>query len=332
MNLRPTLILAALVASLVAVLMPAFSKASSSNKNGRIAFAADNVHGSAQVFTVNPDGTRLRQVTHDPLTFGTDGLSWSPDGRDLLFVVWHGGNGDKIHKSRADGSGASAISPPCEGECLGDDDPAYSPDGKKIAFERALGPFLNYHASVVAIFTMDADGNHLAQLTQTSTPTSSDDHAPDWSPDGTKIAFVRDNTTATPHSKGAIEVMNADGSNVQRLTPFRIDAADPHWSPNGKQILFNTHGHAAQGKSANLFTMHANGTHRAPLTHYAGGTLQAFADDWSPDGRQIVFHRLAFSGTNTERDHFYILDLRTMHIRRLTRARIRGYARAAWGK
>jgi Tol biopolymer transport system component len=329
MNRRRTLILAA---ALAAVLFPALSHASSSGKNGRIAFSAATAQGLAQVFTVNPDGTRLRQITHGPLTAAQNGLSWSPDGRGLLFTVFEGGGGDQTFKSRADGRGATDISPSCKGNCLGDDNPVYSPHGKKIAFERAFGPIVNDHASVVAIFTMKVDGSHLTQLTQTSTPTTSEDHAADWSPDGTKIAFVRDNTTATPHNEGAIEVMNADGSNVRRLTPFRIDAADPHWSPNGKQILFNTYANATPGNSANLFTMRANGTHRAALTHYTGGTIQAFADGWSPNGRQILFHRVTFSGTDTQRGHFYILDLRSKHIRRLTHARITGDARAAWGR
>jgi Tol biopolymer transport system component len=126
--------------------------------------------------------------------------------------------------------------------------------------------------------------------------------------------------------------MNADGSNLRRLTPFRIDAAGPHWSPNGKRILFNTYSDPTSGKSANLFTMRADGTHRVALTHYAGGTLQAFTDGWSPDGSQVVFRRLAYSGTHTEVGGFYILSIGSKHIRRLTPVRIRYDALASWGK
>ena len=117
---------------------------------------------------------------------------------------------DRIVKARADGSGAAVVSPPCTGACLSDDDPTYSPDGKKIAFERAFGPVVNQNPARVAIFTMNADGNHLTQLTQKSTSTA--DSQPQWSPDGTKIAFVRTNTTAEPKNKGAIEIMTADGT------------------------------------------------------------------------------------------------------------------------
>jgi Tol biopolymer transport system component len=185
---------------------------------------------------------------------------------------------------------------------------------------------------------MNADGGNLTQVTQKSTSTA--DSQPQWSPDGTKIAFVRSNTTVKPRNKGAIEIMNADGSNIRRITPFAIDATDHHWSPNGKRILFSSYAHPVQFKSANLFTMSADGKDRVALTHYAGGTLQAFADGWSPSGTQVVFHRMAFSGSNTEVGGFYILNLglkhifhnaRSRHIRRLTPVRLRYDARAAWG-
>jgi len=298
-------------------------------KNGEIALSA-RVHGISQVFTVNPDGTRLRKVTHSASPAGERGLAWSPGGRSLLYVV--STDIDRIFKSRADGSGATVISPSCTGTCLGDDDPVYSPDGKKIAFERAFGPVVNDTAALVAIFSMNADGSQLTQLTNKTTPTSAEDHQPSWSPDGRKIAFVHTNTTATPRNKGAIEVMNADGSNVRRLTAFAIDATDPHWSADGKRLLFNTYKEPTRGQSANLFTMRADGTHRVKLTRYTGGAVQAFADGWSPDGTQIVFRRLTYSGSNSEVGGYYVLNMRTKHIRRLAHVRIRDDALSAWGR
>jgi Tol biopolymer transport system component len=335
MNQRLTLGLATFFGLLVAVVLPALSHATASGRNGEIAFTR-RVHTISQVFTVTPDGTRLRQVTHG-LPAGEHGLSWSPNGRGLLYTLGRIDGTDRIVKSLADGSSAAVVSPACTGACLSDDDPAYSPDGKTIAFERAFGPVVNENAASIAIFTMNADGSHLTQLTPKSTSTQ--DSQPQWSPDGTKIAFVRSNTTAKPKNEGAIEIMNADGSDIRRITPFRVDATNPHWSPNGKRLLFNTYAHPVQFKSANLFTMRADGKDRHPLTHYAGGTLQAFADGWSPDGTQIVFHRMAFSGSNTEVGGFYILNLslKTIvdnarkRIQRLTPVRLRYDVRAAWG-
>jgi Tol biopolymer transport system component len=337
MNGRLTLGLATFFGVLVAVILPALSHATASGRNGEIALTL-RFHTISQVFTVRPDGTRLRQVTHG-LPAGEHGLSWSPNGRGLLYTLSRIDGTDRIVKSLEDGSGAAVVSPACTGACLSDDDPTYSPNGKKIAFERAFGPAANQNPARVALFTMNADGSQLTELTGKSTATSTEDSQPQWSPDGTKIAFVRTNTTAKPRNKGAIEIMNADGSNVRRITPFGIDAFDPHWSPNGKRILFSSYAHPVQFKSANLFTMSADGKDRVAITHYTGGTLQAFADGWSPSGTEVVFRRMAFSGSHTEVGGFYILNLRlktivnanSNHIRRLTHVRLRYDARSAWG-
>jgi Tol biopolymer transport system component len=326
-----TLVLAAAAAS--GATLTGRSRATRSGEKGEIAFSA-LVHGISQVFTIRPDGTRLRQVTHEPSDTGKYGLTWSPNGSSLLYTV--NGNGkhgkDKIVKSAADGSGARVISPACTGHCLGADFPGYSPDGTKITFERAFGPIVNNNASVVAIFTMNTDGSHLTQLTQKTTPTSSEDHQPQWSPSGREIAFVRLNTRGKRYYESAIEVMNADGSNVRRLTPWSMRATDPRWSPNGQRILFNTYSEPVPLKSANLFTIRPDGTHSVQLTHYTGGTPQAFADAWSPDSTQILFERLNTS-RNGEVGGYYILNLRNKQIHRLTPIRIHDHdPRAAWGK
>ena len=337
--MRLPLGLASSFALLVAIVLPTLSRATTASRNGEIAFTR-RVHTISQVFTVRPDGTRLRQIRQSAhgLPAGEHGLSWSPDGRSLLYTIGLPNGRDRIAKSLADGSGATVFSPApgCTDACLSDDEPTYSPDGKKIVFARSFGQLVDNPAQV-AIFTMNADGSDLTELTQKSTAT--EDSQPQWSPDGTKIAFVRTNTTAKPRNKGAIEIMHAGGSNIRRLTPFSLDATYPRWSPNSKRLLFNTYAHPVQSKSANLFTMRADGTHRAALTHYAGGTLQAFADAWSPSGKQVLFHRMRFSGSNTEVGGFYILNLSlkhilnapSKHIRRLTQVRLRYDARAAWG-
>lgn len=299
-------------------------------KNGEIAFSAI-VHGIPQVFTVEPNGNGLRQVTRSVTGAGQNGISWSPDGSDLLYSVTGSDGIDRIVRSSIDGNTAVPISPPCIAPCLGDDDPVYSPNAKKIAFERAFGPVVNGDASVVAIFTMNADGSDPRQLTQHTLPTSSEDVEPRWSPNGMKIAFYRFNTTAAPRNKGAIEVMNADGSNLRRLTPYRLDAGNPRWSPNGILLLFNTYANAAQGRSANLFTMRTGGSHRVALTHFSGGSLQAFAADWSPDGKYILYARLVYSGTDTSTGAYYIVDNHGHHKRRLGSIRITADSRAAWG-
>jgi Tol biopolymer transport system component len=307
-----------LVLALAAVIAVSAAVGSSREMNGRIAFTR-----GGNISTVSPDGAGLRNVT---MTFkdcgcypsANNGISWSPSGRDLLFIGWFGGGGNQIVSSRADGSGATNLSAGCvhlAPNGCGDADPVYSPDGTSIAFAQVVG---TTHGNSFAIFTMNANGTDPTQLT---TPSGWNDRQPAWSPNGKEIAFVRTHKTS---NESAIEVMNADGSNIRRLTLFNLDAGDPHWSPNGKRILYSTHT-LSTGKPGNLYTMRPDGTDRVALTHYTKRSVRALAEAWSPDGTQILFNRIA--GRN---GHFYIMNLRARDTRELTVDRTRAYDRAAW--
>ena len=150
---------------------------------------------------------------------------------------------------------------------------------------------------------MDADGTNVKQLTQKTRPTSTEDHAATWSPDGRRLPFQRLNTTASPVGHSAIYVMSASGTDVHRITPISLDASNPRWSRDGTRILFNDVAEPVAGKDANLYTVRPDGSGLTKLTHYTGGTKQAFVDDWSPDGTKIVFH---FQDTGV--DDLYIVD------------------------
>ena len=255
--------------------------------NGKLAFVADAA-GKPQVFTIKPDGTGLTRLTNRPNGVVEYGLAWSPDASSLLIIL--GGSHDLIYKADTDGATLRRLSPRCAGNCLGDSSPTYSRSGAKIAFERAFGPETNDTAAAVAIFTMNADGSGLNQLTQKKKPTSTEDHGASWSPDGKRIAFQRYNTTAQPAAKSAIYLMNADGTHLRRLTPRSIDASIPRWSRDGTRIAFNDYAEDVPNKSANVYSIRPDGTNLRKVTHYTGGTKRAFVNDWSPDGRQIVYH------------------------------------------
>lgn len=85
--------------------------------------------------------------------------------------------------------------------------------------------------------------------------------------------------------------MNADGSNVRRLTNFKNDEAfQPAWSPNGNQIVFEKTGATSLGPE--LYVMDANGNNLRPLKRRKEGPIEVLIGgnpDWSPDGSRIAY-------------------------------------------
>ncbi len=309
---------ATLISMLVLATAATTDGLSASRSSGRIAFVADT-GGTAQVFTVDPDGTHVSRVTNEPQGAGDLGLAWSADGSQLYFVV--STDRDLVFRSDVHGGHETRVSIGCTGLCLGDDHPAISRSGAKIAFQRAIGPVVDDNAAVVAIDTMNIDGTGLKQLTQKKRPTSTEDDTPSWSPDGRRIAFRRYDKAK---QIGAVYVMNADGSHVRRVTPTALDAGQPKWSRDGTKILFND-GDGDSSLSANLYTIRVDGTGLKKLTHYSGAA-KAFADDWSPDGTRIVFHLVTGSVNG-----LYVMNADGSHISPLTHLGTSANARnAVW--
>ena len=309
------------IVSLACVLLIS-SAAAATARNGRIVFEAD-VHGLPQLFTISPDGTGLKKVTHNPL--GAEHAVWSRDGSSLLFVL-HTRGSDLIYSAKADGSNLTRVSAACSRQCLGDGFPVYSPDGARIAFERTFAPRGNNSAFEVAIFSMKPDGRDLVQLTQRNI--SSEDHEAQWLPNG-KIAFTRLNTTAAPVGAGAIFLMNVDGKNTRELTPFSTNYPnDAKWSPDGSTLLFDATTGLNPSAPANVFTMRPDGTKRVQLTHFKDATVKAFVGAWSPDGKWIVWHR----GGSGPVNKLFVMDASGRQLRQLTHMPHRMRPRVpAWG-
>jgi Tol biopolymer transport system component len=132
------------------------------------------------------------------------------------------------------------------------------------------------------IYSMEADGSNQTRLTNNPEY----DVSPKWSPDGTKIAFLRSNH---------IYVMNADGSNQTRLTNNLAAAEPPEWSPDGTRIVFHSQSGVGNSFTNEISVVNADGTNLTQLTN-SGSNL---SPRWSPDGTRIAFFRFTSTFSTT---------------------------------
>jgi TolB protein len=290
---------------LLAVIGATAALATPPGSNGRIAFTrytgvTPDASASGSIYTVAANGRDERRVSRAPRGVYDFQPDWTRDGSRL---VWERQFSDKpyeIWTAKADGSDARQIDPGCpEGlDACDESGPAWSPDGKRIAFGRAYGKLKIIRGEewieVGALAVMNADGTNVRQLTQLRRPTSSEDGEPVWSPDGRRIAFQRWNSTARPVDGRAIFVVNADGSGLRQVTPWRMIAGDhPDWSPDGRRILFRSP--ADEFDASDLWTVRPDGTGLKRLTNF-GPSILVLSASYSPDGKWIVLSRTGRGG------------------------------------
>ena len=148
-----------------------------------------------------------------------------------------------------------------------DSSPAWSPDGRRIAFE-------SERDGNDEIYVMNADGSGVARLTVNDAI----DGSPAWSPDGQRIAF-----DSTRDGNPELYVMNADGSGVTRLTFNNARDWSPAWSPDGRRIAFDSN----HDGNLEIYVMNADGS---GVTRHTHNQTHDGTPAWSPDGRHIAFH------------------------------------------
>ena len=151
---------------------------------------------------------------------------------------------------------------------------------------------------------MDSDGKNVVRLTQDNFLKGN----PNWTPDGSKIAFVstRDGGADTPKH---IFVMNADGTERRNLTTDTVltDSFSPAWSPDGSKIAFSSRLHLMNG---DIYVITAEGKNLERLTE--GGN--SWSPVYSPDGTKI-----AFVSSRDSDSHIYLMDTNGRNAVKLTR-------------
>ena len=177
-----------------------------------------------------------------------------------------------------DGSGSVTFDP-CRPPSCNADDPAWSPDGSRIAFLVARGG--SGHSSPTQyLYVADAAGRAQRSLARCGTCGTQWGAHLGWSRDGRSIIFSRD---AGPRGQQSLWIVATTGGTPRRLTNCgRSYCVDPVWSPDGRRIVF-TRGDG-NGPSW-LFTIRPDGSGLARIA--LGADPQ-----WSPDGRQVVYDGL----------------------------------------
>jgi Tol biopolymer transport system component len=157
---------------------------------------------------------------------------------------------------------------------LGGHEPAWSPDGQRIAFVRGDHPGGE-------IYTMGVGGNEV----RLTTVAGAGDRSPSWSPDGRSIVF----SSLRGQGISRLYIMDADGRNVRALTTsegLEPSSGDtyPAWSPAGDRIVFQREN--GSGGEYPLWTIRPDGTGLTRIVDL--GFASAIQPAWSPDGGQIV--------------------------------------------
>jgi Tol biopolymer transport system component len=246
---------------------------------GRIVFSDE----TNDIWSMRADGSHVRQLTSAPAQEFDP--TWSPDGKRIAYRHQSGDDEmTEIYVMNADGSHQTNLTR----NDVADWGPDWSPDGDVIAFNSAM----ETEGFGLYGFVVAPDGTGVRRIS---------DHYieyPSWSPDGSRIAFMAQEPDAAGSNPDYnIFVMNADGTDLTRLTDAPGEDGWPAWSPDGSQIVFSSGrddcsiSQAADCRSTgdigpweDAWIMNADGSRQHRLTD---GFAQFFA--WSPDGEAILF-------------------------------------------
>jgi TolB protein len=248
---------------------------------------SDNSCETSEIWVVNADGSGAHAVARDPAgkNCATDnkpagGLcrsspAWSADGTRVIFscgTPWIPGFAvsEGLCIVNADGSGTQTFLQAPKG--MNDDGPQFSPDGQRIAFERAFDSS-DGGTLKVAVFVMNADGSNARRVTPWGL--RGGDH-PDWSPDGKRILFTSniDGSSSVSSNKYTVR---PDGTGLHALTHARGGSTQwlsSSYSPDGKWI---TLARRSGNDNASVYVMRADGTHVRRVTH---SSFWDSAPDW----------------------------------------------------
>jgi Tol biopolymer transport system component len=251
------------------------------------------LHEQGGLYVMGRDGSGLVQIRSCEIPCSPPAFTWSPDGQRIAFVE-SGREGDMpfipLLVASADGSSVEELCryPECP-QFMGE--PAWAPDGRQIAFSEAPvvgipgpgGPKGSIH-----LIGSDGSGHHELTREVCSQSGCNFDHAPTWSPDGSKIVFFRTSPLGTGQRHQILSV-GLDGEMTDVLTCDQPTCygLSGTLSPDGRQVAYVSFGEQPH-TVIHLLDLSDGSVHDFP-TCLNDVCVEPIEVAWSPNGMELAF-------------------------------------------
>lgn len=270
------------IALLIAATVAPGADAAFPGKPGSIAYSLSFASATEFGGGIFAHGPRARDKARQLTDANGDGSpSYSADGRELVFagrsdtgLPSPGPETRQIYRMNSEGGDRLMVT----SGLVYDSNPAFSPDGRQIVFDRMIGTSRTPH-----IFIVNVDGSGLRQLTSGTKA----DYEPTFTPNGRRIVFVSNRISDKEKDRSAIYAMGPDGSNLRVLINTPRNEGEPDVSPNGRRILFMSSRDGGQS----IYIATANGKHMRPLIKPPSTCIRRSCYSfpvWSPDEKHIA--------------------------------------------
>jgi Tol biopolymer transport system component len=277
-RLASGLVVALLTTCCIATAPPPGGASASGGGGGRIAYSygdqfpgGDDPAAHSDIYTVLPDGSGTRQLTHVPADATAAIPAWSPSGTQIAYDSNVSGN-TEIWMMDGDGGHQHQVTHDPGFEHF---EPSWAPDGRSILFERCDEPF--GFLALCDIDVVKADGTGMRSIVANH---RFNVHAV-FSPDGKHIAFASDRNGFI----AAVWVVDTDGSHLRQVTQPAMLGFWPDWSADGQRVVFSDHCCAPH---SNVWSARPDGSDLRRITSSLPGHDNAFASV-APDGQGIVY-------------------------------------------
>ncbi|MEP6774370.1 MAG: hypothetical protein ABJA50_02145 [Chloroflexota bacterium] len=244
---------------------------------GRISFIRRSAdQKSRDIFVVNADGSGQTRLTTGVVIEGT--AAWSPDGRRIIAQV-SVNNISTIGRFTVGDDNKSVEQVMLTADVQADSAfPAWSPDGKMVAFQsKRDGPLSQ-------IFVMDAEGNNKLRVSDGNGFAGQ----PSWSPDGKYIAYAG-GAQQVSGAQREIFVVSAAGGPPRQITNSGGSLITPVWSPDGTHLICLQ---VLGERDYKILIMNTDGTNLRTL--FEGGAISG--PSFSPSGDDVLFYNISEKG------------------------------------